>query len=227
MLVLGPPNRVSKKPRCWGAAAAAARYCGPQLFWASAPITAWRCMSSSPPRRVRCRSARVRSILPRICWICPLSDPHCGAWVTKMENRVAGWQPSRWYCAWTRSRSACCLLERFVDATGLLGARGVGAGAIDGGELAFEPHADGVSGRPGRDGGCGSACAAAAAGSPNSARAIQAIAGSSLKSCQFRPHQAVRYASRFPLSRENVTKLRVGKHDPQRSSMPRQVSFAK
>jgi hypothetical protein len=34
--------------------------------------------------------------------------------------------------------------QRFFDATGLVGARRIGAGAIDGGKLAFEPRAEGI-----------------------------------------------------------------------------------
>jgi len=39
-----PPKMFSKNPRCWFAAA---RYCGPQLLCASAPITVCRCASRS------------------------------------------------------------------------------------------------------------------------------------------------------------------------------------
>ena len=44
---------------------------------------------------------------------------------------------------------ALLLAERFFDAARPLGARGIGAGAVDRGELAFEPGADRISGRCG------------------------------------------------------------------------------
>ena len=66
---------------------------------------------------------------------------------------------------------ALLLAERFFDAARPLGPRGIGAGAVDRSELAFEPGADRISG----GGGCGKPCAAAAAGNPTSASATQAI----------------------------------------------------
>ncbi len=66
---------------------------------------------------------------------------------------------------------ALLLAERFFDAARPLGARGIGAGAVDRGELAFEPGADRISGRCG----CGRPCAMATAGNPRSANATQAI----------------------------------------------------
>ena len=93
-------------------ARAAVRYCGPQLFCASATITERRCSprSRSPPRK-RCRSTLMRSRLPRMRVIWPFRSTHCCDCNALNRKNPLPSHPARRPCATMRSSSACCLLD--------------------------------------------------------------------------------------------------------------------
>ena len=87
----------------------------------------------------------MRSILPRICWICAVERAALRrlAHEDRQQARRLAAEPLE--LRLDAVEVGLLLAERFFDAARPLGARGIGAGAIDRGELAFEPDADGIS----------------------------------------------------------------------------------